>query len=245
MRILLVISLALFMTACVTSGPSIDGRQAAKANADLGLKYMEQGKYEAALDKFKRALDFDSSSLEAHHYIAELYRRLGETKDADRHYREAIDTDSDNSLVRYNYGVFLYNQKRYAESEKQFLEVLTNPVYPDRPKALENVGLCQLKVGKKEKAEASFRKALEMNPGLSTSLLMMGELAHTAGKSLSARGYLQRYREVAPHTPESLWLGIRVEQELGDRDAVASYGMLLKGVFPDSEEAKLYLKQQR
>jgi type IV pilus assembly protein PilF len=49
---------------------------------------------------------------------------------------------------------------------------------------------------------------------------------------------------VAPHTPHSLWLGIQIERVLGDRNALSSYGMLLRNNFPAAEETKLYLKSK-
>ena len=33
-----------------------------------------------------------------------------------------------------------------------------------------------------------------------------------------------------------LWLGVRLERHLGNRDAEASQGMALKKLFPDSQE---------
>ena len=48
---------------------------------------------------------------------------------------------------------------------------------------------------------------------------------------------LQRYLAVARHSAGSLWLGIRIEQQLGDNDALSSYMLSLKNNFPDSKEA--------
>ncbi|MEE9575548.1 MAG: type IV pilus biogenesis/stability protein PilW, partial [Gammaproteobacteria bacterium] len=56
---------------------------------------------------------------------------------------------------------------------------------------------------------------------------------------LSARAYLQRYLEISAHTARSLWLGINIETELGDKDALSSYELLLKNKFPTSKEAGL------
>ena len=56
---------------------------------------------------------------------------------------------------------------------------------------------------------------------------------------LSARAYLQRFLEVSKHTAASLWMGIRIERQLGDKDAIASYKLALRNNFPDSNEATL------
>ena len=63
-------------------------------------------------------------------------------------------------------------------------------------------------------------------------------LLDTGPPTADARAYLQRYAEVAQHTAESLWLGVRTENQLGDKDQMASYGLKLRAKFPDSEQAK-------
>lgn len=243
------ILLALLMgtvAGCASTGGDrqIDEEKAAQANAELGLRYMLQGKNEIALEKLKRALSYDDDSAPAHHYMAELYRRLGERDKADEHFREALDSEPENPSIRNNYGVFLCESGRYDDAEDEFLEVVKNPVYTGRAATYENLGLCLRQGKKNERAEHYFRKALDVNPRLPKSLAAMADLSFEEGNMLSARAYLQRYSAVARPTPATLWLGIRVERNLGDRDAVASYGMLLKNKFPESEEAAKYSRTE-
>jgi type IV pilus assembly protein PilF len=122
--------------------------------------------------------------------------------------------------------------------------VLENPVYPRRDQVFENIGLCLERKGDTEQAEVYLRKGLELNSRAPKSLLAMARLSFADEGYLPTRAYLQRYAEVARHTPESLWLGIRVERILGDKNALSSYGLSLKGNFPDAPETKLYLESQ-
>lgn len=239
--------LALTLVGCA-SGPNereVNKEKSAQVNAELGLRYMFQGKNDLALEKLQRALSYDDDSVAAHHYLAELYRRLDEQEKADEHYREALDLEPENSSIHNNYGVFLCNAERYDDAEEQFLEVLENPVYNGRAATYENLGLCLRQGEKNARAEKYFRKALEINPKLPKSLAAMAELSFAQGNMLSARAYIQRYRDVAPHNPRTLWLGIQVERALGDHDAVASYGMLLTGNFPESDEAAKYSRTEQ
>jgi len=59
------------------------------------------------------------------------------------------------------------------------------------------------------------------------------------GNQLSARAYLQRYLAVAEPTPDMLWLGVRVERDLGDSRAEQGYAQLLRNKFPDSVEVQM------
>lgn len=239
--------LAIVLTGCSSSTvrDGVDPEKAAKANADLGLRYMLQGNSELALSKLKRALEFEPHYVPAHHYIAELYRRLGRYDKADYHFREAIDyLEGEDSTLFNNYGAFLCSQDRFDEGVEQFLKVLNDPVYPRPDLVYENMGLCMERKPDLEKAETYLRKALERNPRLAKSLLAMARISFAEANYLSARAYLQRFQAVARPTPESLWLGIRVERVLGDKDALASYGLMLKNSFPDAAETKLYLESK-
>ncbi len=245
---ILVLSLFTMVLVSGCSNPvreGVDTAKAAQANADLGLRYMMQGNYETAMQKLNHALTYESGHVAANHYLAELYRRLEQYDDADKHFRRALsNADSDNSALQNNYGSFLCSQGRIYAGVKQLKKALDNPVYPQRDLVYENLGLCLQRKPDPEKAEMYLREGLEINPRMPKSLLAMARLSLADKKYLSARAYLQRYSEVARHSPESLWLGIQVERVLGDKNALASYGLSLRGNFPNSDETRLYLESQ-
>lgn len=238
----LLIGAGLMLSGCAGSPArdSVNPAKAAEINSQLGLRYMMQGNYERAMEKLEHALTFDEDYGPAHHYLGELYRRVGRPTDAEEHFRKALEQTPDEPSLLNNFGVFLCGEGKYREAEKSFLHVLENPVYQPRAQVYENLGLCMHREPDLKKAEAYLRRALALNPKLPKSLLGMAELSYQSDRHLSARGYLQRYLEVARHSPESLWLGIRVERILGDQNALASYSMLLKNSYPDSEQARLY-----
>lgn len=223
---------------------SMDLKKAAELNAELGLNYMVQGNNEMAMEKLLKAVEYDSRSVNAHHYIAELYRRLGSKDKAMEHFRRAATLAPRDSSILNNHGVFLCSEQRFDDGEKQLLQALDNPVWPGRDQAYENLGRCMADKGDMAKAEQYYREALKGNPRLPKSLLAMTEISLQQGNHISARAFLQRYAVVAPHTAQSLWLGIQIERSLGDRNALSSYGMSLRNNFPTAEETQLYLKSR-
>lgn len=244
-NLLALLTLTLLLLGGCAGNPShegIDTAKAAETNAMLGLRYMQQGNYEVALEKLNRALSFDENYGPAHHYLGELYRRLDRHDEADKHYRNALRYSKDDYALYNNYGAFLCNRDRFAEGEKMFLQVLKNPVYAHKDQVYENLGTCVARKPDAERAEEYLRSALRINPRLPRSLLAMARLSFDKGEYLSTRAYLQRYLAVARHTAESLWLGIRAERMLGDNNAVSSYGLWLKANFPDAPETRLYLE---
>ncbi|MEQ6342787.1 MAG: type IV pilus biogenesis/stability protein PilW [Gammaproteobacteria bacterium] len=235
---LLVLSLAACTQQPLRTG-SGQGDSLAQIYTNLGLTYLQQGKRELALEKLQRAIEADPDLPAANHYLAETYQQLGQVEEAERYYRRAVKLDPGNPMLRNNFGAFLCGHGSRDEAEQQFLLAAKNPRYETPEQAYENAGMCAQRIPDAEKAEQNFRAALGINSKLPRTLHQMASLSYEKQRYLPARAYLQRYLEVAQHTSQSLWLGIKIERALGDDNAVAKYEAQLKSNFPDSEETRL------
>jgi len=239
--------LALVVAAgCTSPGASrdaeVDRAKLAQVNTELGMQYLQRGDYETAMQKIDRALVADPDFVDAHNAMGLLHAALGENDKAERSFERALAIGPRNSAALNNYGQFLCRQGRHEAGQAQFLKAVGNPLYRLPAVAYSNAGTCAFDAGDLDTAEGHFRKALEIDPRLAPALLQMADLSYRLERYLPARGYLQRYLEVARHTPRSLWLGIRIERELEDRDAVASYSLQLERGFPDAPETRLLLE---
>lgn len=215
----------------------VDPAKAAEIYVGLGVTYMEERKYEFALENFKKALRIDPGLPSAHNGIALLYEQLGEFELAGKHYRKAIDLNPKDGKALNNYGAFLCRTGKYRESEKYFERAAGITLYAEPASALKNAGLCALKDNDSERAEGYFRKSLELNPAYAPSLLQMAKLTLSEGEYLKTRAYVQRYHQVTTPSAESLWLAVQAEHALGDRSAKSSYAVMLRSRFPDSPQA--------
>jgi len=222
-------------------GPSAK-ESAAQVYIQLAAEYLRQGQYAPALQNSRKAVLVAPDDPGAHNMLALVHQRLGDNKQAERHFIEAVRLDPRDPFANNAYGSFLCGQQRFGEAQRHFQAALDNPLNPEPWVPLTNAGLCAFDAGDLDTAEGYLRKALTRNPRLAQALSSMAEISFRQGKYLSARAYLQRYLEVAPHTAETLWLGIRTERQLGDMDQVASYELLLRSKFPDSEQAR-HLKE--
>lgn len=212
-----------------------------ETQVQLGVGYFEQGNFEVALEKLEKAIEVKPDYGPAHSAIALVYERMQKYDMADQHYREAIRLSPENGGMYNNYGVFLCNRNRPEEAEKYFLKAVKIPLYNTPELAYENAGACARRVPDPEKAEAYLNKALELNPQLPTALVNMAEIRFEQGSFLSSRGFLQRFESVSSHSAESLWLGIRIERKLGDKNAEANYKKQLQSKFPKSEQFRMML----
>lgn len=216
----------------------------ADINAQLGLGYMRQGNLDLALEKLTYALKHDSKNANAHHYIAILYRERGNAKQAEKHFQKALKLRPKEASIYNNYGVFLCDQGDIETAEEYFLRAINMSDNPRQDEAYENMGLCAMRIPDKEMAENYFRQALQTNPVLTKSLYQMALIQFDSGEYLSARAFIQRFRAVTQHTPHSLWLGVRVERELGDNVAVMNYSAELMENYPDTQEAQWLLEME-
>ncbi|NOY62898.1 MAG: type IV pilus biogenesis/stability protein PilW [Gammaproteobacteria bacterium] len=241
--------LATLLGACTTTGDTerykqedVDLSTAAELNAKLGLAYLQQGNRKRALEKMRHALDLDPQRPITHHYIAELYRQLGQYDLAEEHFMKAIELDPKDANTQNDFGVFLCDQGRHEEGVKRFLNAIKDPLYDTPGQAYENAAICVLDIPDRERAEKYFRLALRENPFLPTALYRMAEVSFNEGQYFRARAFLQRYHSVQPKSAPSLWLAIRIEREQNGTKLAQEYGELLTERFSGAPETQLYLE---
>jgi type IV pilus assembly protein PilF len=224
------------------AAPGQSNSQLATVNTQLGLAYLRNGQVDLAWERLNTALHADPDYATAHNGMALVYNRLNEPVKAEEHFKRAIALNPSDSAAQTNYGAFLCEHGRIDEGETYFMKAVENPLYANPAMAYSNAGLCKLRSADPSGAQFYFRAALRADPRFPVALMNMAQISFDDQAFMAARGYMQRYAEVRDHTPRSLWLGIRIEEMLGDKDAVSSFAMLLKGNYPDSPETQMLLK---
>jgi type IV pilus assembly protein PilF len=232
---------AVLLTAC-SSEPTFRSENGAdtpaEINAKLGLNYMRHGEYDVAEAKLKRALKENPRLGEAHHYLAELYRRTERYDEAKDHFRLALKYMPDDPNLQNNFGVFLCGQGDYREAIDLFVKVAASRDYKRPDDAYANAGLCALRIPDEKLGEMYLRRALAINKQLPNALYHMARLSFDHGQYMRARAFIERYASAAQPTPQSLLLGARIELALGDRATAEDYAARLATSFPDAKETR-------
>jgi len=246
LKVLVCMVMTMTLFACASSAErereKANAARAASAYTQLGIEYLREGKYELSRTKLEKALELDSDYAPAHGAIAILYEKVGDEKLAMKHYRKALRLNPEDSGLHNNYGQFLCFQGNYKEANEEFMISAKNPFYATPAVPLTNAGLCAKRIPDPERAEQYFRQALKIDDQFAPALLQMAVFKFEQGAFLSSRAYLQRFQEVARHSPESLWLAVRTEFALKDESTSGSYAIMLRENFPKSEEAILLLE---
>lgn len=231
--------LVVWLTACVQSPAKkpVDKTKQAEINTQLGVEYLRKGMYQSSIQKLEKAIKQDSRYAPAHDAIAVLYEKLGEPDKAETHYKRSLSLDRNNASTLNNYGQFLCRQKKLKKAETYFLKAAADPLYRYPEMIYTNAGICAASAQDQRKAEGYFRKALDVNKSYPPALKEMIRLSFSQDNYLGARAYIQRYEVQGPLTAELLWIAVQTEKQLGDRNALSKYKLLLKKKFPDSAQA--------
>jgi type IV pilus assembly protein PilF len=217
---------------------------AARIHTELGAGYFARGQLAIALQELKKALDADNGYAPAYNILGLVHGELREDKQAEENFRRAIDLSPNYSEANNNYGLFLCQRGRVPESLARFEVALSNPLYATPEKALANAGSCILEKGDLAQAEVYFIRAMKRSPNLASAQLGMAEVDYRNGRWLAARGLLRKLGAGAELGAQALWLGVRVERRMGDREAEASYGAQLRRRFPESMQTQWLITGQ-
>jgi type IV pilus assembly protein PilF len=243
----LLVALLPLTSACVSNSSQLgtrDSEAAAAYNLQLGIDYFRQGNLPEAKEKLDRSLKQNPKNAQTNMAVGMLYERLKDLRKAEQYYSRAVELDVDNGEVLNGYAVFLCRKGDHAKGEQLAIKAANNPLYKTPEAAWLNAGICALDGGKAEPAEAHFRKALALNARFAAALMQMTTLEFTANNLLPARGFLERFLQTSKDSAEALWLGVRIEQGLGNASGAADYARRLKAQFPTSVETKALLNAE-
>ena len=224
----------------VTESDEPEGRRRARIRLELAVGYFEQGQTTVALDELKQALSADPNFGEAYNLRGLIYMRLNQIRLAEESFRRSITLNPGDANVQHNFGWLMCQQGRHAEYMQLFARALSNPQYGDRPKTLMTQGLCQIRAGQRPEAEVSLTQSYELDAGNPITGYNLANLLFLRGDFVRAQFYIRRLNNSELANAESLWLGIKVDQRLDNRDAVQQLAGQLRKRFAQSRELAAY-----
>lgn len=245
----IVLLLLAALTACVTetsgelrpqSPPDLV--EAARINTQLGVDYARQGQFEVAEEKLRRAVEQNEAYAPAQVALAYVLTVRGDREGAERAYRRALALAPGDAATHNNFGVFLCNQGKPREAEREFRAALADPAYATPEAAWTNAGICQQQAGD-GRAEDSFREALKLNPEYRAALAQIALVTYAKRDWARADAFIKRYERLAALPPDLLLIASVSAAQLGDVAEAARYRERLLRDFPESDQAVQLSKQ--
>jgi type IV pilus assembly protein PilF len=250
LQLVILLCCSLFLSACVTT---LDNRLTRKKDPEkavenytqLGLGYIQQGRFDRARARLKRALEINEDYAPANNAMALLLQSEHEPELAEEYFLKSVDLDDEFSQGQYNYGMFLMQHRRYEAACKHLKNAARDVEYQQRGKAYQQLGLCYYRDGKTDLAISTYERMLKFQRFNAPVLVNLATLLFEAQRFNESQKYFDRFTQVverkqSQHSANSLWLGIKLARNMQNPEAIRGFAAELKANFPQSAEFKLY-----
>ena len=225
----------------ITASDEPDAQKRARARMELASAYFGRGQMTTALDQVKLAIVADPLYGDAFNLRGLIYANLGDAVLAEESFRRALQINARDADTMHNYGYYLCQQKRYAESNALFAQALAVPQYQGVARTLLTQGVCQAYAGQLAESEASLVRAYELDPSSPFTATNLAEVLYRRGDYERARFYVRRVNALPEvSNAQTLWLAARIEHKLGNWQGTTEFGRQLSNRFPESREASAF-----
>jgi type IV pilus assembly protein PilF len=249
--------LTLSLTGCITlggdSGDSArqpmslevavgEARQRAKIHTELGALYLQDNRFAIALDEARIALAADSGYAPAYNLLGLTHMLMGENKLAEENFERALSAAPGDPEITNNYGWFLCQTGREQRSLDYFTRAARNPLYQTPAKPYTSAGICLIRLKDDKGAEQNLRRALQLDPRNTQAMFWLAELSYRNNRPLETRQWLLDLEKLVELNAEVIWLALRTERKLGNREAEARHAGQLRRKFATSPEHRKLLQ---
>jgi Tfp pilus assembly protein PilF len=202
-----------------------------------GMKALEEGKYEAATESFRKAIAADSKDYTAHFNLALAYSFLHKDGEGVAEYRKTLELKPGLYEAQLNGGILLMRLKEPAEALPLFAAATEQKPTEFRPRYY--LAEAQLQTGAFEKAEENYLAALALDANNAQAELGMAHTLARQGKLRDADPHFRRAAQLDPKLRSYLLeLAGLYEEQHQPAAAVAIYRE-----FPDNPAAQEHLGQ--
>ncbi len=161
---------------------------------DNALTMMKEGRYQAVIPEWRKALELSSDEPLAHNNLGVALAETGQVDEAITHYRRALELDPKYPEAYNNLGEALAGKGALDQARTQFSKALE--LDGGHAEAQSNLGAVLAQQGRTDEAIPHLERAARLQP----------EVAHVRknlGLALATRG---RYLEAVPHLEEGVRL---------------------------------------
>jgi len=193
----LVVAMALVLGACSTSQPKHS--QTTESENPLysltlmrqGSLLLQQGRYEAALEKFEKADEVAPGNATALNMMGLCHLRLQHFDQALFSFNQALALVPAFTDARNNRGTTYLAMGQYRMAEVDFSAVLADPTYPHRYDVYFNLGMTYLQRGLTSAAKENLRKALNPDQPVFEAYLRLADIEQQEGATEDAIALLE------------------------------------------------------
>jgi tetratricopeptide (TPR) repeat protein len=191
-----------------------DERRADTLN-DLGTVLAGLGRYQAAADRFREALDLDPRAAAPHANLGHVLHCLGDHRAAIEHSRRAIELDPRLTEGHLHLGNALLAINETHAAEAAYRAGLA--VAPQHAPLHTAHAMAERALGRVDDAAASVRQSLAIRPDAADTVTLLGSLAIDRGRFEEAETLLNKALALSPGLPEAL-IGLTATRRMTTAD---------------------------
>ncbi len=220
-----------------------DPRSRAKLHTELGTLYFQDRNIPVAMEELTIAIYIDPTYAPAYGMRALVHNYLREPNHAEDNFRDALRYAPDDPEIANNYGWFLCQNGQYKQGLEQLERALRSRLYQTPDRAQVNAAQCAMLMGDMKLAGDYLERAIRYsNAGNMLALYYRIELYYRTGRLEAAHAEMAELLRKIDPTSEVLWLALRIDRKLGNKDSESRYAAQLRRQFPASNEYQELLK---
>jgi type IV pilus assembly protein PilF len=214
-----------------------DAKKRAAIRLQLAANYYQSGQLQIAIDTARRAIELDPDSAAAHGLLGLMLMDAGQVSQADSSFQRALSIDRDNPDLNNNYGWFLCQTGHERDSVAYFEHALASRLYQTPARALQNAGICLLRIHQEADGEKYLLRALAADATSPVAKFQLAQLYLHQRRFDRCDFYFNLLVNSVEANPEVLWLGARIAHAKSDDATERSFAEQLQTRFPDSPQA--------
>src|SRR5450755_4372586 len=197
-----------------------------------GMKALDEGKYDAAVQAFRKVIEADAKDYFAHFNLAMAFTLLHRDAEATAEFRKTLEIKPALYEAELNGGIVLLRQKNPADALPLFEDAAGKKPQEFRPRYY--LAESELQTGDYAKAEESYKLAIALDPKSAGAQLGMAQALVQQGRIGDADAYFRQAAQLEPKYRDYLLeLAGLYEKAARNREAIDIYRE-----FPDNPAAQ-------
>ncbi len=187
--------------------------QSAEAYIALGGLHYHHGRYEHAVQAFRRGLDLDPDHVTGHQWLGDAQRALGFYREAGESHRRARELEPLSPIVNLDLGSSLHLLGFHDRGLGYMEEAVA--LDTDFAAAYQHIGRVHRDLGRLDQAVFWLRRTHELEPERVEPLLWLGEIYLDLGQKQQVRSCLNKLESIEPQNSRTSFFRYRYLVEVG------------------------------
>ncbi|SHJ79695.1 Tfp pilus assembly protein PilF [Desulfatibacillum alkenivorans DSM 16219] len=202
----------------------------------VGIEYMAQGRYDQAIEEFRKTLEINPSYLKARFNLAASLKRLGRLDQALAELQKGLLLPDYKVRTHCKIGALLVDMGRFKEALQHFS--MARDLAPNDSNVYNNLGMLSLKLEESKEARDFFARAIQLDPRNFEAYNNMGSLLAAAGQDKEAASYIQAALSLAPRSVDALNNMASIYFKTGNIEAGANQLNRILEIEPENIEVR-------